>query len=146
MPRRSILIAGALATGAALFAAGRQTGFAQQNAQRGTPSAQQGAQQQTAFLIIEKYTIGQGRSFNQAVEEASEWVRTRRQTGEYNNVRLYTHLYGSDLAVYVFMEPKSWQAIRDGSAKFFSARAQLMTSPFNWTAHDDNILTEVPVQ
>ena len=139
MSRTSVAVAGSLVLAVTLFAAGREVGFAQQ-------PATQGAQPPAALMLIERFDIAPGRPVSEAIEEASGWVREMRRTGEYNSVKLYVHNYGPELAVYVITEPKSWQALKNGEEKFFAARPELMTTPFRWAGHSDNILTEVPVR
>ena len=139
MSRMLLVVVAAVVLGGGLFAPDRQRGFAQQ-------PAQQPAQQAAALLLIEKFDIAPGQVLSQATEEAAGWVRDMRNTGEYNAVRLYMHNYGPELAVYVVAEPKSWQALKAGEEKFFAARPDLMTTPFRWAGHSDNILTEIPVR
>ena len=135
MSRRSLALIGSLILAFGLFIAGRQTGF-----------AQQAAQPPEAFLLIEKFDFASGRVISEGLQEASGWVREMRKTGEYNSVRLYMHNYGPELAVYVVAEPKSWQALKSGADKLFAARPDIMTTPFRWAGHSDNILAEVLVR
>jgi hypothetical protein len=124
----------ALVVGSVVFLAGRQLGQAQQ--------PQQPAE---SLLVIGKFQVAQGRPVSEAIAEASQTVRDLRATGEFNRVRLYIHSWGSDLAVYILHEPKSWQAIKTGYDKLFAARPDLMTAPFRWAGHSDDILTEIPI-
>jgi hypothetical protein len=56
------------------------------------------------------------------------------------------HAWGPDVALYLVMEPKSWQAIETGYDKLRAAHPDIMTSPWRWGDHSDNIVTEIPVQ
>ena len=136
---RRLLAVFVVALGVGLVVAAWQAGFAQQ-------PAQQAAQQPTAYLLIEKFEIAPGRAISEATEEMSGIVRELRKTGEFNSVRLYTHNYGPELAVYIITEPKSWQALKNGADKLFAARPDLLTTPFRWAGHSDNILAEIPVR
>jgi hypothetical protein len=98
------------------------------------------------YLYIEEFEIPAGTSINKAIAEASQWVRDFRKTGEYKSVRLYLHNTGPSLSLYVLQEPKSWQALEDGSNKFFAARPDIMANPVPWARHSDNILSEIPVE
>ena len=98
------------------------------------------------LLYIEEFEIAPGVAVNEAVAEMQEWVKGYRETGEYKSVRLFFHHTGPKLAVYLLLEPKSWQAIQDGQNKFFEANADLFDNPFNWGGHSDNLLTEIPVE
>lgn len=97
------------------------------------------------YLYIEEFEIPTGTAPNDAIAEASGWVRDLRKTGEYRNVRLYMHNTGPALAVYILMEPKSWQALETGADKFFAARPDILGQPLKWARHSDNLLSEVPV-
>jgi hypothetical protein len=118
-----------------LFLAGRMVGVAQQPA----PAAD-------ALLVIGEFDIPYGIAMTAAIDEASLTVRAMRKTGEYNNVRLYTHSWGPTLALYIASEPRNWQAVKAGTDKLFAARPELRTAPFKWAGHSDNILTEVTVR
>lgn len=83
---------------------------------------------------------------NQAIAEASGWVRAMRGTGEFKSVRLYIHNTGPAFALYVMAEPNSWQAIETGFEKFFAAFPNMMNEPFRWGPHSDNLLSEIAVQ
>jgi len=98
------------------------------------------------LLYIEEFTFAPGSVMNEAVAEMQEWVKGYRETGEYKSVRLFFHHTGPNLAVYLLLEPKSWQSIQDGQNKFFDANPELMDKPFNWAGHSDNLLTEIPVE
>ena len=133
---RSYAIAAATVTLCAVLLMGaREIAFAQQSA----PAAPQ-------LLVISDYDMAPGRTINDVVEEASGWVRDMRKTGEYNSVRLFVHSYGSGLRVWVLAEPKSWQAIKAGDDKFMASRPDILTTPFRWVGHSDNILNEVAVR
>ena len=69
-----------------------------------------------------------------------------RATGEYKSVRLFIHNTGPRLALYILGEPKSWQAIEDGEAKFFAANPELLEQPITWATHSDNLLAEIAVE
>jgi hypothetical protein len=124
-----------LLLGGVFFISGRAVGLAQQPQQA-----------EENLLLIGKFDIAEGRSLNDVIAEASQWVRDLRATGEFKSVRLYMHDWGPELAVYILHEPNSWQAIKTGYNKFFAARPDLMTGPFRWAGHSDNILSEIPVQ
>ena len=98
------------------------------------------------LLYIEEFVFAPGRAVNDAIAELQEWVKGYRETGEYNSVRLYMHHTGPNLALYILLEPKSWQSIQDGQDKFFAANPEVMDQPFNWGGHSDNVLVEVPVE
>jgi hypothetical protein len=98
------------------------------------------------YLYIEEFELAPGAIPNEAIAEAQGWVRAYRGTGEYNSVRLFIHNTGPRFAIYLLLEPKSWQAIEDGQAKFFEANAETMDQPFNWGAHSDNLLGEIHVE
>lgn len=98
------------------------------------------------LLYIEEFELADGATMNDAIAEMQEWVKGYRETGEYNSVRLYMHHTGPKLALYILLEPKSWQSIQDGQDKFFAANAEVMDQPFNWGGHSDNVLVEVPVE
>jgi len=98
------------------------------------------------LLYIEEFELAAGAAMNEAVAEMQEWVKGYRETGEYKSVRLFFHHTGPKLAVYILLEPKSWQAIQDGQNKFFEANPELMDNPFNWSGHSDNLLTEIAVE
>lgn len=98
------------------------------------------------YLYIEEMEIAAGRVPNEAIAEAQGWVKAMRETGEFKSVRLFIHNTGPRFALYIFTEPKSWQAIETGFEKFFAAQPGIMEKPFNWGAHSDNLLSEIPVQ
>ena len=123
-----------LAGAAAVFIAGQRLGQAQPQ-----------QQPQENLLVIGRFDIPSGRSLNEAVAEATQWVKDLRATGEFRSVRLYMHNWGPELSVYVIHEPRSWQSIKNGYDKLFAARPDLMTAPFKWAGHSDNILTEIAV-
>ena len=109
-------------------------------------SAQEQAITSGNYLYIEEYEIAPGRIPNEAIAEVSKWVRTFRATGEYKSVRLYIHNSGPKFALYILAEPKSWQSIETGGEKFLAATPELMSQPFMWGRHTDNILSEIPVR
>ena len=98
------------------------------------------------YLYIEEFEVAPGVIPNEAIAEAQEWVRGYRETSEYNSVRLFIHNTGPRFALYLLLEPKSWQAIEDGQNKFFEANPGLMDRPFKWGVHSDNILGEILVE
>ncbi len=97
------------------------------------------------YLYIEELEIAPGTVPNEAIAELSDWVRARRGTGEYKSVRLYIHNTGPRFALYILMEPNSWQAIETGAEKWFEAMPDIMDQPFVWGKHSDNLLAEIPV-
>ena len=97
------------------------------------------------YLYIEEYVIGPGMIPNEAIAKASEWVRAFRKTGEYKSVRLYIHNTGSAFGIYILSEPKSWQAIDDGGRKYLDS-IDLMSEPWEWASHSDNLLSEISVE
>lgn len=135
MQQRHHMIALCAILAVGLFLAGRMVGVAQQPAQAAD-----------ALLVIGEFDIPHGVAVTAAIEEASGTVRAMRKTGEFTNVRLYTHSWGPKIALYIISEPKSWQAIKAGTDKRFAARPELRTAPFKWAGHSDNILTEVAVR
>ena len=98
------------------------------------------------YLYIEEFEIATGVAPNDAIAEASQWVRDMRKTGEFKSVRLLIHNTGPRFALYVLSEPKSWQAIESGFDKFLTARPDIMTKPLKWAHHSDNLLSELSVQ
>ena len=98
------------------------------------------------LLYLEEFELAPGVIPNEAIAEALGWARTYRATGEYKSVRLFVHHTGPSFALYLMLEPKSWQAIQDGQNKFFEANAEMMDTPFNWATHSDNLLSEIPVE
>jgi len=98
------------------------------------------------YLYIEEFELAPGVIPNDAIAEAKEWVRGYRETGEYKSVRLFIHNTGPRFALYMLLEPKSWQAIQDGQNKFFEANPDVMDRPFNWGVHSDNLLGEISVE
>jgi hypothetical protein len=97
------------------------------------------------YLYIQEYEIGTGTAPSDAISQAQEWVKEFRATGEYKSVRLYIHNTGPRFALYILIEPKSWQALEDGANKFFAANPGVMDQAFNWGRHSDNLLSEIPV-
>lgn len=118
------------------------TGYTAATAQEEAPASPISGQN---YLYIQEYEIGSDTVPNDAISVAQEWVKEFRETGEYKSVRLYIHNTGSRFALYILMEPKSWQALEDGANKFFSANPEIMNQPFNWGGHSDNLLSEIPV-
>jgi hypothetical protein len=111
----------------------------------GTAPAQLAEQQPTRYLYIEEFTMAAGQSWNASMREVSGWVRDMRATGEFRSVRLYSHHTGPAMSFYVHAETDSWQAIDDGFNKFFAARPGILDEPFPFSAHSDNLLSEIIV-
>lgn len=109
------------------------------------------AQQETTpptaerYLYIEDFEIAPGQIPSEAVAAASEWVRVMRETGEFENVKLYMHHTGPRFALYVLAETSSRQAINDGFEKMFEAMPDWMDQPYEFATHSDNLLSEIPV-
>ena len=97
------------------------------------------------LLYIESFELAPGAVPNEAIAQAQGWAKSYRATGEYKSVRLFVHHTGPNFALYLMLEPKSWQAIQDGQNKFFEARSEEMDKPFNWANHSDNLLSEIPL-
>jgi hypothetical protein len=98
------------------------------------------------YLYIDEMEIAPGRVPNEAIAEAQGWVKAMRETGEFKSVRLFIHNTGPRFALYILIEPKSWQALETGFEKYFAAQPGIWDKPFNWGAHSDNLLSEVPVK
>lgn len=109
------------------------------------------AQQETTpptaehFLYIENFEIAPGQIPNEAVAEASNWVRLMRETGEFESVKLYMHHTGPRFALYMLAETSSWEAINAGFEKLFEAMPDWMDQPYKFGKHGDNVLSEIPV-
>jgi len=97
------------------------------------------------YLYIMDFEIGHNMVINDGIAEASEWVRQLRNTGQFKTVRLYMHHTGSKAAVYILAEPKSWQSIETGFEQWMDAIA-VMTTPWRWASHSDDLLSEIPVK
>ena len=87
-----------------------------------------------------EFEIGQGMTMPAAVEEGSRWVRALRKTNDFNSVRLYTHLFGPKMAVYILAEPKTFAVL--GNDALEKADPALITDPIKWAGHSDHILVE----
>lgn len=98
------------------------------------------------YLYIEEMEIGFGMVANEAIAEAQGWVKTMRETGEYKSVRLFIHNTGPRFALYILAEPNNWQSIETGAEKWLAAHPEIMSQPFKWGAHSDNLLSEIPVE
>ena len=107
-----------------------------------TVMAQESQATAANYLYIQELELGDRMTPNEYFSEAAKLAKTIRATGEYKSVRLFNHNTGSNLSVYIFMEPKNWQAIETGAAKWI-ASAGLLDKPWLWKSHSDNILTEV---
>ena len=103
------------------------------------------SQQDPNYLVISVYEPVPERSFNDAVAEASEWVRLHRGTGKYKSVRLFGHNWGPEEALYMIAEPNDWASIPSGFDAILEAQPDLFDQPNGWQAHSDNILAEIPV-
>jgi hypothetical protein len=112
---------------------------------RGSSPAQAQPQAPTNYLLIDECQLPSGVVFNDAIAEASRFVKEYRKTGEYKNVRLFVHNYGPSFSLYTISEPRSWAAIPAGFSKMVEANPTVMTKPFPCSGHSDNILTEVVV-
>jgi len=55
------------------------------------------------------------------------------------------HHTGPKAAVYILAEPKSWQSIETGFEQWMDAIA-VMTTPWKWASHSDDLLSEIPVK
>ena len=55
------------------------------------------------------------------------------------------HYWGPRIALYLIMEPKSWQAIHDHAVKMRVELPDIMNQPFKFAGHSDNIVTEILV-
>ncbi len=97
------------------------------------------------YLYMEEFEIGPGMTMNKAIAEGKDWVRGMRKTGDFKSVKLYIHNTGPRFAVYIFAEPKSWQSIETGFAKFLAAMPDFGDRPV-WFAHSDNLVSEIPVE
>jgi len=97
------------------------------------------------YLYIEEFEIGPGMTTNKAIAEGKNWVRGLRKTGDFKSVKLYIHNTGPRLAIYVLAEPKNWQSIETGFAKFIANRPDFGDMPV-WFTHSDNIVCEIPVE
>ncbi len=97
------------------------------------------------YLYIEELVIGPGMIPSEAIAEASDWVRAFRKTGEYKSVRLYIHNTGPAFGIYILSEPKSWQSIEAGGSKALED-LNLMSEPWEWASHSDNLVSEILVE
>ncbi len=98
------------------------------------------------YLYILEFEYGTGQSFNEAIAEMKDWVKVMRETGEFKSVKLYTHHTGPRAALYILIEPNSWQAIETGWQKTIAAFPDLMNKPNKFGSHSDNLLSEIPVE
>ena len=98
------------------------------------------------YLYIEEFEIAPNTVPNDAIAEATGWVRGYRETGEFKSVRLYIHNTGPKFAIYILVEPKNWQSIETGFEKFLAANPELMSKPWKFGRHTDNLLSEIPVE
>jgi hypothetical protein len=69
------------------------------------------------YLYIQEYEIPTGIAPNDAIAEASQWVRDMRKIEEYKSVRLFIHNTGPAFAIYILAEPRDWQAIETAANK-----------------------------
>jgi len=98
------------------------------------------------YMYIEEFEIATNTVPNDAIAELSGWVTDLRETGEFKSVRLYIHNTGPRYALYIFAEPKNWQSIETGFDKFFAANPGIMSKPYKFGRHTDNLLSEIPVE
>ena len=97
------------------------------------------------YLYIQELELGDRMTPNEYFSEATKLAKAIRATGEYKTVRVFNHNTGPNLSVYIFMEPKSWQAIETGASKWIES-AGLLDKPWLWKSHSDNVLTELSVE
>jgi hypothetical protein len=97
------------------------------------------------YLSMEEFEIGPGMTMNKAIAEGKDWVRGMRKTGDFKSVKLYIHNTGPRLAIYIFAEPKNWQSIETGFAKFIATMPDFGDRPV-WFTHNDNLVSEIPVE
>ncbi len=100
----------------------------------------------TNYLYIEEMEIGPGMVVNVGIMEAQSWVKTMRNTGDFKSVRLFIHHTGPRFAIYLLAEPNSWQSIETGLEKWIAAHPELMSQPWKWGTHSDNLLSEISVE
>ena len=112
---------------------------------QGTCAAEQPEATPTQYLYIEQFSIPAGRTINAAIEEAKQWVKVMRASGDFKSVRLFFHHTGPEPAIYIFAEPKNWGSIESGLDAQIEA-FDLMNKPFNWSGHSDNLLSEVRIE
>ena len=98
------------------------------------------------YLYIEEFEIAPGTVPNDAIAELSGWVTGLRETGEFKSVRLYIHNTGPRFALYLMLEPNNWQSLETGFEKFFAANPGFMSEPYKFGMHNDNLLSEIPVE
>ncbi len=97
------------------------------------------------YLYLNELEIPTGKTPNECIGEATEWVHALRQTGEFKSIRLYIHNTGPIFALYLFAEPNDWQSIETGFEKAISIMG-LMDRPWFWARHSDHLLSEIPVK
>jgi hypothetical protein len=107
-----------------------------------TVMAQEAPAAGTNYLYILEYELGDRLSPREYFAEAVKLAKAIRATGEYKSVRVFNHNTGPHLSVYVFVEPKSWQAIETGANKWIESTGAL-DKPWIWKSHSDNLLTEL---
>ncbi len=100
----------------------------------------------TNYLYIEEMEIAPGMVVNDGIMEAQSWVKTMRNTGDFKSVRLFIHNTGPRFAIYLLAEPNSWQSIETGLEKWIAAHPELMSQPWKWGTHSDNLLSEISVE
>jgi hypothetical protein len=98
------------------------------------------------YLYIEEFEIATDTVPNDAIAELSGWVTGLRETGEFKSVRLYIHNTGPRFALYILLEPKNWQSLETGMEKFLAANPGIMSEPYKFGLHSDNLLSEIPVE
>ena len=104
------------------------------------------AQEETNYMVIQEFTLGEGQSVNEGIAEMSDWVRAFRATGKHSSVRLFMHEWGSEAAFYIISETNDWSAIGTMFADLLAAKGEFMDEPFGFASHSDEILAEIPVE
>lgn len=100
----------------------------------------------TNFLWICENEIGPGQTIQEAIEDHMEWAKAFWKTGEFKDIRLYSHYVSPRNALYFVIEPKNWQSFETGWAKGMEALPNFMKEPLKYGKHTDNILTEIIVK
>jgi hypothetical protein len=98
------------------------------------------------YLYIEEFEIAPGQIPNEAIAEATEWVKILRESGEFTSVRLFIHNTGPRFALYLLLETDNWQSFETGFEKLLAEISDFMDEPFRWGRHADNLLSEIPVE
>jgi hypothetical protein len=103
-------------------------------------------QDEPNYLVISTYQPAPGRSFNEAVEEITGWVRLLKNSEHLKSVRLFVHNWGAELSFYIIFEPNSWASIPEFQNTLTEGQPDLFDIPWHWQSHGDNILSEIPVE